>query len=65
MGHICLSKRRLNSVASNVIGAAAYHGNTNLLNYLLGKVDRDLVDVQSIETADRLAAKSGPFKPEF
>ena len=53
VGHICLSKRRLNSVASNVIGAAAYHGHPKMLDHLLSKVDRDLVDVQAIETADR------------
>jgi len=34
-GHVCLSKKRRNSVISNVIGAAAYFGNASLLKYLL------------------------------
>jgi len=65
VGHICLSKRRQNSVASNVIGAAAYHGHEEMLQYLIGKVDGGMIDVKAIETADRIPTKSGPFKSEL
>ena len=45
VGHICLSKRRQNSVASNVIGACAYHGQDKALKYCLQELDTDFVDV--------------------
>ena len=35
VGHIALSKRHKNSLAHNVIGAAAYHGNSEVLTYCL------------------------------
>lgn len=65
VGHICLSKRRQNSVASNVVGAAAYWGNKEVLKYVLNRLDADFVDVKAIECADRTLSKSGPFKPEM
>ena len=52
-------------MASNVIGAAAYHGNDKMLQYLLDRVDLGFLDVKSIETADRFASKAGFFKPEM
>lgn len=65
VGHICLSKRRQNSVASNVIGAAAYHGHSKVLDFCLQKLDNSFVDVKAIEHADRTPSKGGPFKPEL
>ena len=65
VGHICLSKRRQNSVASNVIGACAYHGQDKALKYCLQELQSDFVNVQAIETADREAKKGGVFKPEM
>ncbi len=35
-----------------------------MLTYLLDKVD-DLIDVKSMEAADRFVSKGGPYKPEF
>lgn len=35
IGHICLSKKRKNSVISTVIGAAAFYGKNEMLQYLL------------------------------
>ena len=63
VGHICLSKRRQNAVASNVVGAAAYYGQTKILEYIFSKMKGDLVDVKAIETADKRADKS-TFKHE-
>eukprot|EP00340_Litonotus_pictus_P003650 CAMPEP_0170516344 /NCGR_PEP_ID=MMETSP0209-20121228/2579_1 /TAXON_ID=665100 ORGANISM="Litonotus pictus, Strain P1" /NCGR_SAMPLE_ID=MMETSP0209 /ASSEMBLY_ACC=CAM_ASM_000301 /LENGTH=659 /DNA_ID=CAMNT_0010801185 /DNA_START=374 /DNA_END=2349 /DNA_ORIENTATION=+ len=34
-GHITLSPKKKNSVITNIIGAAAYHGNIDILNYIL------------------------------
>ena len=49
-----------------MIGAAAYHGNHELLDYCLRQVGmQDTIDVQGVETADRLQSKGGPFKPEL
>lgn len=48
-----------------MIGAAAYHGNEDMLQYLIGKLGVDFIDVKAIETADRSLTKSGPFKPEL
>jgi len=62
VGHICLSRRRGNSVASNVIGAAAYHGNRKMLHFLLGKVEPGCIDIKAIETAD--VGKASTFKHE-
>ena len=38
-GHIVLSRSRLNSVTSNVIGAAAYYAKPKMLTRLLGILD--------------------------
>ena len=65
VGHICLSRRRQNSVASNVIGAAAYHGHKDMLVYLLNRVDQGLIDVKAMETADRFLGKGSAYKPEI
>ena len=46
VGHIALSKRHKNSLAHNVIGAAAYHGNTETLAYCLKQCPPDIIDVK-------------------
>jgi hypothetical protein len=38
-GYICLSKKRKNQVSSNVLGAAAYHGNSNIIKSYIKKFD--------------------------
>lgn len=65
VGHICISKRRMNSVTSNVIGAAAYYGQDKALKFFLKELGRDFVDVKAIETADRNQAKGVAFKPDM
>lgn len=65
VGHICLSRFQLNSVAGNVIGAAAYHGNREILEYCISKVDSSFIDMKAMETSDRMSDISGGFKPEF
>jgi hypothetical protein len=35
--HICLSKKQKNSVISNILGAAAYYGRSDLTDYILKK----------------------------
>ena len=65
VGHIALTKARRNSVKSNVIGAAAYFGRVEMLNFLLGKVDSSLIEKKAEESSDRYQSKSGPFKTEL
>lgn len=36
-GHIALSKKQKNSVISNILGAAAYYGRSELTDYILKK----------------------------
>lgn len=65
LGHICTSKRRLNLVASNCVGAAAYHGHADIVKYFLAKMDASSVDLQASETSDRVQSKSTGMKPEY
>lgn len=55
VGYIGLSRARKNAVASNVVGAAAFHGNWKVLEHILSKTRgaTDLIDVPSMESADR------------
>lgn len=64
VGHICLTKRRQNSLASNVLGATAYYGHVEAFNYFLQKLGPEYIDVNAIETADKTPTKSAPFKAE-
>ena len=50
---------------SNVIGAAAFHGKPDMLEYCLGKLDAMQVDIKAMETADRYPEKITPYKPEL
>lgn len=65
VGHICLSPKRHNSVLSNVLGAAAYYGNREVLQLALSILPQTYVNVMAIETQDRLSGKAGPFVPEL
>ena len=69
-GFICLSTKRKNQVASNVVGAAAYAGKRKLLDYVLKRVGKEYLEVPAQETPDRdgasLTSKSAPaFVKEF
>jgi len=59
-----LTTRRHNHVASNVIGAAAFHGHAIIIDYVMKKCDVGMIDVKAIETVDRVCGKS-PFKAEM
>ena len=65
-GHICLSRRRKNSVVSNVIGCAAYHGHPKLLKFLLTKLSSSLIDQVNLPAKESQDFKrSGTFQPEY
>ena len=61
LGHIALTKRYKNSLAHNVVGAAAYHGNTEMLSYCLEVCPADFIDFQGMEMADG----NSKLKPEM
>jgi len=67
VGHITLSKKRRNDVGSNVLGAAAFHGNAELLKYALTRIDHSFLNVASLESIDSFGAnkKASPFTPEL
>ena len=65
VGHICLSKRHKNSVVSNVVGAAAYWGHTELLKFVLSILSDESVNFPATEASDRRLTKSAPFQPEL
>ena len=44
VGFICHSRKKKNSVSSNIVGCAAYHGNLKLLENLSAKIDSKLID---------------------
>ena len=65
-GHIVLSRSRLNSVASNVIGAAAYYGKPKMLARLLGILsDPEHINDRATETKDVNVSCCMAFKPEY
>lgn len=68
VGHICLSRRKHNSVVSNVIAAAAYFGNSKILKFAISRMGKDLfeqVNLPALESQDIRPLKTGPFSPEF
>jgi hypothetical protein len=68
LGHICLSKKRKNSVVSNVIACAAYNGHAKLLKYLINKSTSSLIDQINLpcqESLDIRPLKTGPMVAEF
>jgi len=64
-GHIVLSRSRLNSVTSNVIGAAAYYGKPKMLARLLDIVATDPEHVNDRATEQKDANSNMAFKPEY
>jgi len=51
-GHFILSKVRMNSVSSNVLGAAAYHGKGKLLSKVIQILDEKFVNEPATEESD-------------
>lgn len=49
-GFIGLSKKRKNKINSNIVGAAAYHGNTKLINFFINKLSNKDMEHVSKET---------------
>ena len=65
-GHICLSKKRKNSVISTVIGAAAFYGKNEMLQYLLNlPLLKDYKDYPCTEQQDIKPIKAGPMTHEY
>jgi len=64
-GFIGLSKKRKNLVISNVIGCAAWHGSSDLLDDLVGRLGKDNIDIEAMEQPDKHAKAPGPFKKEM
>jgi hypothetical protein len=44
VGFICHSKKKKNSVSSNFVGCAAYHGNLQLLKSFTDKIDKKAIE---------------------
>lgn len=66
IGHICLSRRRRNSVCSNVIGAAAYHGHHRIVKFIMSRVDgRAFGSTPVMEIQDMRNSKASAFSPEM
>jgi hypothetical protein len=68
VGHICLSRRKHNSTSSNLVGAAAYYGNSRVLKFIisrLGNSTYEQVNFKALECSDIRPLKTGPFSPEF
>ena len=66
-GHICLSRKKKNSVIGNVIGLAAYMGHDKILNFALGKASssiNDEVNTPCLEQVDVLGPNK-TVKSEF
>ena len=67
-GHIALSQRHQNSVSSNVLGACAYWGNHEALEYCLKKSSirlENFIDVPAFEEVDSMTNEYGIFTPEM
>jgi ankyrin repeat protein len=68
VGHVCLSRKRRNSGASNVVGAAAYYGHPTLLKFILSRLSNSLedqVNLKSMESQDIRPLKTGAYQTEF
>ena len=65
IGHIALSKRHRNSLTHNVIGAAAYHGNSEVLAYCLHFLSADHIDLRGQEMPENLSNKLKPELNDF
>ena len=62
-GYICLSKKRKNHVTSNVLGAASYHGNDQVLKYLMSALNVLNINFTAIEKTD--INQKGSLQKEF
>ncbi len=56
-GFICLSKKKKNQVKSNIFGAAAYHGNIDLLKFIQNKSKVLDINYKAWEVSDKHATK--------
>jgi ankyrin repeat protein len=66
IGHICLSKKRKNSVISTVVGAAAFSGKNELLKYLLANQNlKGYIEHTCTEQQDIKPIKAGPLTHEY
>jgi len=65
VGHICLSRKKKNSVESNVVGAAAFYGNHKILKLALQKMTRQYQAVAAKEKLDPQNSSKSAFSPEW
>ena len=61
-GHVCFSRKHKNSVASNVIGAAAYCGQTAMLKWLMSRLSDLDINFEAREKRDDLKSTVAPGK---
>lgn len=64
-GYIGLSKKRKNQVISNVIGAAAYNGSSEILKNLVGKGSTGLLNINFPAVEKQDFSQKGTFTKEF
>lgn len=65
-GFICLSKKRKNHVVANIIGAAAYAGKRKLVEKMVQRAGKELLEVPARETHDKDGGKApSTFVKEF
>lgn len=60
-----MSKKKKNSVESNVIGASAYYGNHKILKLCLQKMSRQYHSVAAKEKIDSQSSIKSTFSPEY
>jgi len=66
LGHIMLSRRKANSVISNAVACAAYHGHEKLMKFLLTKASASLSDEVNVACSElNDIHKTGDYKSEF
>lgn len=66
-GFITFSKKKKNLVISNAIGAAAFNGRHQVMEFFLRKLDHSSMELEAIETADTVAKskQKGVFTQEM
>ena len=64
-GCVCLSRKRKNIVASNVIGAAAWNGCSKILKRIIKMIPEGGIDLCAIESTDKHAKVPIPYVKEF
>ena len=66
-GIICLSRLRGNAVISNIVGAAAYWGNNDILKFIIKKSSLEKINLTATEVVDNMInnKKQASFVEEY